>query len=37
MLIWGSALARILLDGPREVVLAKLSGRPQAAPQEKIA
>lgn len=28
---------RMLLDGPREVVLAKLSGRPQVAPQEKIA
>ena len=28
---------RILLDGPRDAVLAKLSGRPLSAPQEKIA
>ncbi|MDP1717651.1 MAG: ATP-binding cassette domain-containing protein, partial [Burkholderiales bacterium] len=28
---------RILLDGPRDAVLAKLSGRPQHAPQEKLA
>lgn len=27
----------ILLDGPRDAVLAKLSGRPQPAPQEKLA
>jgi ATP-binding cassette subfamily C protein LapB len=28
---------RILLDGPRDAVLAKLSGQPQPAPQEKLA
>lgn len=28
---------RILLDGPREAVLTKLSGRPQPVPQEKLA
>lgn len=28
---------RILADGPRDAVLAKLSGRPQALPQEKLA
>lgn len=28
---------RIQLDGPRDAVLAKLSGRPQPAPQEKLA
>ncbi|MBA3057789.1 MAG: ATP-binding cassette domain-containing protein [Gammaproteobacteria bacterium] len=28
---------RILLDGPRDAVLAKLSGRPQSAAQEKLA
>lgn len=28
---------RVLLDGPRDAVLAKLSGRPQPAPQEKLA
>jgi len=28
---------RILMDGPRDAVLAKLSGRPQPVPQEKLA